>query len=178
MARRRGRLAARSAVPPVRRRNGGFVTRRTDFPGFRKSATAGPRTDTTRRRTGASWRCSRRDIDSVAHQVTVALLDHIANMNANPEFNTAIFRYAGVAVDHRVLHLDGAAHGIDHAAELHESSVAGPFEHTPVMYGDGRIDEIAAQSSEPRQGTILVNACQPAETDNVGGEDCRKFPFF
>ena len=57
-------------------------------------------------------------IDSVAHQVTVALLDHIANMNANPEFNTAIFRYAGVAVDHRVLNLDGAAHGIDHAAKL------------------------------------------------------------
>jgi hypothetical protein len=46
------------------------------------------------------------------------------------------------------------------------------------MYGDGRIDEIAAQSSEPRQGTILVNACQPAESDNVGGEDRRKFPFF
>ena len=77
-----------------------------------------------------------------------------------------------------LMHLDGAAHGIDHAAELDESSVARPFEHTPVMYGDGRIDEIAAQSSEPRQGTILVNARQPAESGNVGGEDCRKFPFF
>jgi len=118
------------------------------------------------------------NIDTVAHQVAVALLDHIANMNANAEFDTAIFRYAGVAVDHRVLHLNGATHGVDHAAELDESSIAGPFEHAPIMYGDGRIDEIAAQSSEPRQGPILVNACQPTETNNVGGEDCRKFPFF
>jgi len=69
---------------------------------------------------------ARGDIDSLAHEVTVALLDHIANMNANPEFNTAILRYAGVAFDHRILHLDGAAHGINHAAELDESSVARP----------------------------------------------------
>jgi hypothetical protein len=120
----------------------------------------------------------RGDIDAVAHQVTVALLDYIANMNANPEFDTAILRYAGVAADHRVLHCYGAAHGINHAAELDESSVARSFEHTPVMYGDCRIDEIAAQSSQPRQGTILINARQPAESGNVGGEDCRKFAFF
>ena len=39
------------------------------------------------------------------------------------------------------------------------------------------IEEIAAQSSEPRQRSILVHACQSTASDNVGREDCRQFPF-
>jgi len=46
------------------------------------------------------------------------------------------------------------------------------------VHGDGGIDEVAAQRPKPRQDAILVNARQPAESDNVGGKDCRKFPFF
>ena len=61
---------------------------------------------------------SRGDIDAVAHQVAVALLDHVAEMDADPELDAPLRREAGVALDHAVLHLDGAAHGVDHAAEL------------------------------------------------------------
>ena len=61
---------------------------------------------------------SRGDIDAVAHQIAIALLDDIAQMNADAELDAALGRHAGVALDHAVLHLDGAAHGVDHAAEL------------------------------------------------------------
>ena len=54
------------------------------------------------------------DIDAVAHQVAVALLDDVAKVNADAEFDLAIARHAGVALDHRVLDLDCAAHGVDH----------------------------------------------------------------
>jgi hypothetical protein len=58
------------------------------------------------------------DIDAVTHQVAVRLFDDVAQMNADPKFDAALRRQAGVALDHAVLHLDGAAHGVDHAAEL------------------------------------------------------------
>ena len=85
------------------------------------------------------------DVDAVAHQVAVALLDDVAEMNADPKFDAAILRHACVALDHGVLHFDGAAHRIDHAAKLDKRPIAGALEYTPVVYGDGRIDEIAAQ---------------------------------
>ena len=64
----------------------------------------------------------RGDIDAVAHQIAVALLDHVAEMNADAELDAPIRRHAGVALDHAALHFDRAAHGVDHAAELDDAS--------------------------------------------------------
>ena len=118
----------------------------------------------------------RGDVDAVAHQVAVALLDHVAEMNADAELDAALGRKAGVALDHAVLHLDGAAHGVDHAAELDETSVAGALHYAPVMHGDGRIDQIAAERPQPRQCAILVRAGKPAVSDHIGRQDRREFP--
>jgi hypothetical protein len=60
----------------------------------------------------------RGDVDAVAHQIAVALLDDVAQVDADPELDAALGRQASVALDHAVLHLDRAAHGVDHAAEL------------------------------------------------------------
>jgi hypothetical protein len=38
-----------------------------------------------------------------------------------------------------------AAHGIYHAAELDDASIAGALDHATVVYGDGGIDQIAAE---------------------------------
>ena len=61
------------------------------------------------------------------------------------ELDATLGRKPGVALDHPVLHLDGAAHGVNHAAELDEDSVPRPLHYAPVMQGDGRVDQIAAQ---------------------------------
>ncbi len=74
---------------------------------------------------------ARGDVDAVAHQVAVALLDDVAEMDADAELDAAIRRHAGIALDHGVLHLDGAAHGVDHAAELDERPVAGALDTRP-----------------------------------------------
>ena len=100
----------------------------------------------------------RGDVDAVAHEVAVALFDHVAQMNADAELDAPVVWQAGVALDHRVLNLDGAAHRVDHAAELDNCAVSGALDHAAVMDGDGRIDEIAAQRPEPRQGSIFVHA--------------------
>jgi hypothetical protein len=45
-------------------------------------------------------------------------------MNADAKLEATLGREAGVALDHAVLHLDGAAHSVNHAAELDDGSIA------------------------------------------------------
>ena len=109
----------------------------------------------------------RRDIDAVAHQVAVALLDHVADMNADAENDAPVLRHAGVALDHAVLHLDRAAYGVDHAAEFDDAAVAGALDDPAVMHGDGRVDQIAAQRTKSRENAILVDAGESTVADHV-----------
>ena len=119
---------------------------------------------------------SRGDIDAVAHQVAVALLDDVAEVNANPEDDAAILGHAGIAFDHGALNFDRAAHSVDHAAELDERAVAGALDDAPVVHGDSWIDQIAAQRPQPRQDAILVRAGEPAVADDIRAKDRREFP--
>ena len=82
----------------------------------------------------------RGDVDAVAHQVAVALLDDVADMNADAEFDASVLRHAGVALDEAVLHFDRAADCVDDAAELDDAAVAGALDDPTVMRGDGGID--------------------------------------
>ena len=97
-------------------------------------------------------------------------------MDADAELDAALRRHARVALDEAILHLDRAAHGVDHAAEFDEAPVAGALDYAPVMRGDGGIDQVAAQPPEARQGAVLVGARKPGVADNVGHQDRRDFP--
>ena len=89
-------------------------------------------------------------------------------MNADAELDAALGRHAGISLDHAVLHLDGAAHGVDHAAKLDDDAVPGALDDAPAMGGDGGVDQVAAQSPKPRKRAVLVRAREPAITDHVG----------
>jgi hypothetical protein len=88
-------------------------------------------------------------------------------VNTDAEFDAAVGRHAGVALDHAVLHLDGAAHGVDHTAEFDQCAVAGTLDYAPIMYGDGRIDQIAAERPQPRECAIFVGASELAVPDHI-----------
>jgi hypothetical protein len=120
----------------------------------------------------------RRNVDAVAHEIPVALLDDVAHVDADPEFNAAVFRHAGVALDHRALDFDGAADGVHHGAEFDQRAVARALDHATLVDRDGRIDEIAAQRPQARQRPILVGAGKTAEPDHIGGENRREFAHF
>ena len=72
-----------------------------------------------------------------------ALLDHVAQMDADAEFDAALGRNTGIALDEAVLHFDGAAHGVDDAAELDEASIASALNDTAMMSADCGVDQIA-----------------------------------
>ena len=120
----------------------------------------------------------RGDIDAVAHQIAVGLLDDIAQMDADAELDAAILRHASVALDHGVLNFDGAADSVDHAAELDEPAVAGALDDAPVVHGDGGVDQVAAQRPQPRERAVFVSACEPAVADHVGGQNRCKLSRF
>ena len=97
---------------------------------------------------------SRGNVDAVAHQVAVALLDHVAEMDADAELDATLGRKPSIALDHAVLHLDGAAHGVDDASELYEDAVTGALHDATMMDTDGRVDQIAPERPQPRQRTL------------------------
>ena len=81
-----------------------------------------------------------------------------------------------VTLDHGVLHLNGATHGVDHAAEFDERPVAGALHDAAMIDRDRRIDEIASKRPEPRQRALLVSACESAEPDHIRRQNRREFP--
>jgi len=92
------------------------------------------------------------------------------------KLDASLGRQPGVALDHAVLHLDGAAHGIDHAPELDEDAVSGLLHHPAVIGLDRGIEQIAAQRPEPRQRAILIPAGKSAIADDIGRQDSGKLP--
>jgi hypothetical protein len=67
-----------------------------------------------------------------------------------------------VALDHAVLHLDGAANGFDHAAEFDDAPVAGALHHAPVMHSNGRVDQIATERSQAGKRSLLIDTREAA----------------
>ena len=66
--------------------------------------------------------------------------------------------HARVALHHRVLHFDRAAHRVDHAAELDDRAVAGTLDHPALVNRDGGIDQIAAQRPQARERPLFIGA--------------------
>ena len=120
----------------------------------------------------------RGNIDAVAHQVAVALLDHVAEMDADPKFDALVGRDPSVALDHRPLDFNGAVHCVDDAPELDDAAVAGALDDPAVVHGDGRIDQVASERPQPRQNPVLVGSGKPRIADDVGHQDRRDFARF
>ena len=114
------------------------------------------------------------DVHAVAHQIAVGLLDDIAEVDADPELDAAVFRQARVALDQAVLHLDPAADRVDHATELDQHPVSRALDHPAVVNRDAGIDQVAAHRPEPGQNPVLVRACKPRIADNVGDQNRRE----
>ena len=118
---------------------------------------------------------ARGDVDAVAHQVAIALLDHVAQMDADAELDATLRRKTRVALDHAILHLDCAANGIDDASELYEDAVTRPLDDAAVMHGDGGIDQIASQRSEAGKCPLLVGPGKLAESDHIRRKKAASF---
>jgi len=113
----------------------------------------------------------RGDVDAVAIEV-VALDDHVAEIDADAQFDPVVRRDASVPPGHCLLHCDRAAHRIDDTGKLHQHPVAGGLDDAALVFGDLRIDELIAQRLEALERAFLVRPHQPRIPRHIGGEDC------
>ena len=111
------------------------------------------------------------DIDAVAHEIAVALLDHVARMDADAKFDALVGRDLSVALHHRSLNFNGAVHCVDDTAEFDDIAVARALDDAAVVHGDGRVDQVAAKGPKASEDSILIRTCKPRVTDDVGHQD-------
>src|SRR6266704_5562050 len=78
---------------------------------------------------------TRREVDAVAVDV-VRRHDHVAEVDADAELDAAVLRQPGIAREDEPLHIQRAAHRIDHAAELDKSSVTGMLDDAAAVLAD------------------------------------------
>jgi hypothetical protein len=97
-----------------------------------------------------------------SHEIAVALLDDIANVNPDAGLNPRVLRHARVAFNQAGLHFDRPARRIDHAAELNDRAVTGALDDAAVMGGYGRVDEIGAQA---RRRARVLSSSVPASRE-------------
>ena len=115
------------------------------------------------------------EVGTWAHPIAAghtALIRLVAVSGMNPETCPAIVCCGGR------MDLHGAPHRVDHAAELDNAAVASALDDAAMMDGDRRIDEIATETPQARQGAILVRRGESAVADNVGDQDCSKLARF
>jgi hypothetical protein len=117
----------------------------------------------------------RSNVNAIPHQIAVALLDHIAKVNADPKLDPPLRWQASVALDHAILHLNSAANGVDHTSELDEDAIARPLDHAAVMQSDGGVEQIAAERPQPGKRPLLVGTGQLAVSGYVRCENGREF---
>ena len=87
----------------------------------------------------------RRYIDPVAHQIAVALLDHVAEMDADTEFDALVGPTSALR---STIALWTSMAQFTASTTLRNSTipaVAGALDDVPVMHCDGRVDQVAAK---------------------------------
>ena len=97
----------------------------------------------------------RRDVDAVAIEI-VALDDHVAEIDADAQFDAVVGPDTRVPLGHRLLHRDRAADRIDDAGEFHQQAVAGGLDDAAAVLADLRIEDLAAQRFEAFERAFLV----------------------
>jgi hypothetical protein len=96
------------------------------------------------------------DVDAVAIEV-VALDDHVAEIDADAQLDTAVSPDAGVALGHRLLHCDRAADRIDDAGKLYQQPVTGGLDDPALVLRGFELDQLPEATR-----VALAAACRVA----------------
>jgi hypothetical protein len=112
----------------------------------------------------------RSDVDPIAINV-IGLDDDVAEIDADAQLDAAVRADTRVPFGHRLLHHDRAADRIDNAGKLHQHAVAGGLDDATAVFGDLRIEELAAQRLEAFVRALLIGAHQPRIAGDIGGKD-------
>ena len=81
------------------------------------------------------------------------------------------FGLVAIGDSHALLQIDGALHGIDGAPELQQHAIPGGLKYSALVFGDQRVQDVAAPCLKDRHRGGFVNFHQPAKADHIRGHD-------
>jgi len=113
------------------------------------------------------------DVDAIAKDV-VAVDDHVAKIDANPQLQAALGRDRVVDRARGALHLDSAVQRIDNARKIRQHAITCGADDPSAMRRDQRVDG-APQFAKYAMRTGLIFAHQPTETGHIGVQDGGEF---
>src|ERR1700694_3384022 len=71
------------------------------------------------------------------------VLDDVADIDADAEFDALVRGHSGVALGHGALDFHSTSHGVHRACELDQHAVAGGLDDTASVFSDARVDQLA-----------------------------------
>jgi hypothetical protein len=110
----------------------------------------------------------RRHVNPIAEDVML-LGNHVAEVDTHPELNALLWRGARVALRHASLDLNGAAHGVHHARELRQQTIAGVLYDPAAVLGDLGVDQLPEVRGEALVSALFVSTHKAGVPRNVGG---------
>jgi hypothetical protein len=107
------------------------------------------------------------DINGVAVDV-IAVDDHVAEIEADPEGDPPFFGLSSVASDYPTLGLHSATDCIHDTRKFCQHAIAGGFKNAPVMLLNFRVNEFAAMRLETVERALLVGTHQARISCYIG----------
>ena len=117
------------------------------------------------------------NVDAVAKDVVV-VDDDIADMDAEPEFNSHILRDVGVLRGHRALDLNRATGCIDGAGEFHKHAVTGRLDDAATVGSYSRVNKSFSGRLESGQCAFLVGTHEATISSDICRQHSRQSPFY
>jgi hypothetical protein len=112
-----------------------------------------------------------RQVDAVAVDVAVRLVDDVAEVDADPEPEAELRGNAGLALRRAALDRSGTGDRVHRAAEHAQDAVAHQFGDTAAMLRDQRLDELSSEVFEAAQRAVLIRLHQACVADHVRRQD-------
>src|SRR5262245_47340973 len=111
-----------------------------------------------------------RHVHAITKNIT-AIDYNITNIDADPKLDTFVNRHVRIAISHTALNIDGTAHRVDDADELHQNPIARCFDDTAPVLRDLRVHQFFAMSFEIVRSALFVDAHKVAVTGNIAGQN-------
>jgi hypothetical protein len=113
---------------------------------------------------------SRRDIDTVTEHVAL-LDDHVADIDADPEFEAVAGWNVLIALCHSGLHRDGTRNRLNYRRKPEQQAVAGGLDDMSLVRGNEWIDQLFAMAFKRQVSALFIYAHETRVARHVGGDD-------
>src|SRR5262245_8792725 len=111
-----------------------------------------------------------RHVHAITKNIT-AINYNVTNIDADPKLDTFVNRHVRISIGHTPLNINGTAHRVDDADELHQNPVAGCLDDTAPVLRDLRVHQFFAMHFEIVKSALFVDAHEAAVTGNIAGQN-------